>query len=48
MMAHIDENRDRYGVEPICELLPIALSTYHDATKRPPSGRGPFATPSSR
>jgi transposase InsO family protein len=29
MIAFIDENRDEYGVEPICEVLPIAPSTYH-------------------
>ena len=39
MIAYIDENKERYGVEPICELLPIAPSTYYDATKRPPSAR---------
>ena len=39
MTAYIDENKERYGVEPICELLPIAPSTYYDATKRPPSAR---------
>ena len=30
MIAYIDRNRDRFGVEPICRLLPIAPSTYHD------------------
>lgn len=25
-----DEHRGDYGVEPICRVLPIALSTYHD------------------
>ena len=29
MIAFIDENRDEYGVEPICRALPIAPSTYH-------------------
>ncbi len=29
MVAFIDEHRDAYGVEPICEVLPIALSTYY-------------------
>jgi hypothetical protein len=24
MIASIDANRDRFGVEPICQLLPIA------------------------
>src|SRR5215213_6841324 len=39
MIAHIDANRDRFGVEPICQLLPIAPSTYHAARHRPPSAR---------
>lgn len=30
MTAFIDENRDTYGVEPICRLLEIAPSTYYD------------------
>ena len=34
MTAYIDANRDRFGVEPICRVLPIAPSTYYDA--RPP------------
>ncbi len=29
MVAFIDEYRGEYGVEPICGVLPIALSTYH-------------------
>ena len=39
MSAFIDEHRDAYGVEPICEVLPIAPSTYYAARKRPPSQR---------
>lgn len=30
MKAFIDEHRDVYGVEPICQQLPIAASTYHE------------------
>jgi len=30
MIAFIDDHRVRYGVEPICKVLPIAPSTYHD------------------
>ena len=30
MVAFIDEHRDAHGVEPICEMLPIAPSTYYD------------------
>jgi putative transposase len=39
MSAYIDANRDRFGVEPICQVLPIAPSTYYDAKRRPPSAR---------
>jgi len=39
MIAYVDQHKDRFGVEPICEMLPIALSTYYDARKRPPSTR---------
>ena len=39
MTAYIDDHKDRYGVEPICKLLPIAPSTYYDAKRRPPSAR---------
>jgi putative transposase len=39
MIAYIDANRDRFGVEPICRVLPIAPSTYHDAHCRPRSAR---------
>jgi putative transposase len=30
MVAFIDDHRDAYGVEPICRVLPIAPSTYHE------------------
>lgn len=38
MIAFIDGHRDVYGVEPICRVLPIALSTYyaHAAVARNP------------
>jgi len=39
MIACIHANRDRFGVEPICRVLPIAPSTYYDATRRPASAR---------
>jgi hypothetical protein len=29
MIGFIDEQRQAYGVEPICKVLPIAPSTYH-------------------
>lgn len=28
MVRLIDEHRDRYGVEPMCAVLPMAPSTY--------------------
>jgi putative transposase len=39
MIAYIDAHRDRFGVEPICQVLPIAPSTYYDAKRRLPSAR---------
>jgi len=39
MIAFIDEYREAYGVEPICRVLPIAPSTYHQhvAQRQDPS-----------
>ena len=35
MIAFIDDHREAHGIEPICKVLPIAPSTYHDhAAKR--------------
>jgi putative transposase len=39
MIAFIDANRDRFGVEPICQVLPIAPSTYYAVKGRLPSAR---------
>ena len=41
MIAFIDDHRGEYGVEPICKVLPIAPSTYHDhvAKRLDPSRR---------
>jgi transposase InsO family protein len=46
MIAFIDAHREVYGVEPICRVLPIAPSTYHehaarraDPTRLPPRAR---------
>ncbi len=41
IVAFIDEHRGTYGVEPICEVLPIAPSTYyeHAGRKRDPERR---------
>ena len=42
MKAFIDENREAYGVEPICRVLPIAPSTYHEhAARRADPSRAP-------
>jgi transposase InsO family protein len=34
MVSFIDQHRDEYGVEPICEQLPIALATYYERKAR--------------
>jgi putative transposase len=39
MIAYIHANRDRFGVEPICQVLPIAPSTYYQHRRRRPSAR---------
>jgi hypothetical protein len=43
MVAFIDANREQYGVEPICEVLPMAPSTYyeHKARQADPSSLPP-------
>jgi putative transposase len=38
-VALIDAHRDRWGVEPICQALEVAPSTYYAATSRPTSAR---------
>ncbi len=45
MIAFIDAHRGDYGVEPICRVLPIAPSTYHDhaAKQRNPARLPPRA-----
>ena len=39
MITFIDDHRGDYGVEPICKVLPIAPSTYHEhvSKRRDPS-----------
>ena len=41
MVTYIDEYKDRFGVEPICAILPIAPSTYyaHKVMQRDPERR---------
>ena len=39
MTAFIDENKDQFGVEPICSTLQVAPSTYYAAKGRPLSAR---------
>jgi putative transposase len=34
MISFINDNREVYGVEPICRVLPIAPSTYHVHVQR--------------
>ena len=38
-MRYIDQYKERFGVEPICQTLEIAPSTYYAAVSRPPSAR---------
>ncbi len=38
-MSFINEHRDRFGVEPICDTMQVAPSTYYAALSRPPSAR---------
>jgi putative transposase len=39
IVAYIDGHRDEFGVEPICEVLQVAPSTYYAAKSRPASTR---------
>ncbi len=39
MILYIDTHRDTFGVEPICQVLEVAPSTYYAARSRPPSAR---------
>ena len=39
MISYIDGDREEFGVEPICDTLQFAPSTYYAAKKRPPSAR---------
>ena len=34
MVLFVDENRESYGVEPVCRTLPIAPSTYYEQKAR--------------
>ncbi|SCW34174.1 hypothetical protein SAMN02927924_00054 [Sphingobium faniae] len=45
MISFIDEHRGDFGVEPICRVLPIAPSAYHErvAQRRDPSRLSPRA-----
>ncbi len=38
-MDYINDNRDEFGVEPICDVLQFASSTYYAAKSRVPSAR---------
>jgi putative transposase len=39
MVSYIDDNREEFGVEPICDTLQFAPSTYYAARSRLPSAR---------
>ena len=47
MTAFVDENREECGVEPICDELPIAPSTYweHKRREREPERRSARMSP---
>jgi putative transposase len=38
-VSFIDQHKERFGVEPICQTLQVAPSTYYAAVSRPPSTR---------
>lgn len=38
-MSFIAANKDQWGIEPICKVLPFAPTTYYSAATRPPSAR---------
>lgn len=38
-MRYIDANKKEYGIEPICQVLEVAQSTYYDRQSRPISAR---------
>jgi putative transposase len=38
-VKYIDDHRERFGVEPICEVLQVAPSTFYVAISRSPSTR---------
>ena len=39
MVEFIDQHRGEFGVEPICDVLQVAPSTYYSAKRREPSAR---------
>ena len=39
MIRYIDQHRRKFGVEPICQVLEIAPSTYYEARSRSASAR---------
>jgi hypothetical protein len=41
---YIDANRDRFGVEPICRVLPIAPATYYGRRMMSTYGRRMMST----
>ena len=39
MIRYVDAHRQEFGVEPICDALQVARSTYYSAKSRPPCRR---------
>ncbi len=47
MVDFVEANRDEYGVEPICDVLPIAPSTYYEHHARRVDSETPRVQPSA-
>ena len=41
MVDYIDRHKDRFGVEPICKMLPIAPSMYYEMKVKPMQASSP-------
>lgn len=39
MIRFVDDHKEAHGVEPICQVLEVAPSTYYAAISREPSAR---------
>ena len=48
MIGFIDEHQDRYGIEPICGVLPIVPSTYYGTPRAAQRSPTPLAAGATR